>query len=88
MGVYFLWFSSKFKNNKLSNLILDCDVKFIDRLNLFYDNIFIDEFQVFSSDEIDIVYKLREFNGNVFLFGVFYQTTYATSNRGSKNKNL
>ncbi|WP_414048577.1 hypothetical protein [Macrococcus animalis] len=75
-------------NNKISKLILDKEFDFIDRLNKFFDNIFIDEFQDLASDEIDIALKLFEFSGNVYLYGDYFQTTYSTSSRGNKNKGI
>ncbi len=70
-------------SNKLSKLILKSNINYIERLNKFFDSIFIDEFQDLSSDELHIAFSLTQFNGEVKLLGDFFQCTYSTSNRGN-----
>lgn len=85
---YYLNSNKLIYNNKISKFILFNEIDFIGRLNKFFDNVFIDEFQDLSSDEINIAFKLIEFSGNVYLYGDFFQTTYSTSIRGNTNKSM
>jgi len=74
-------------SNQITRLIIDKKIPYIDRLNIFFDTIYIDEFQDIASDELDWTLSLHEFNGDVVLLGDFYQKTYTTSNRGNKSIN-
>ncbi|WP_414055291.1 hypothetical protein [Macrococcus equi] len=85
---FYLNSSSYIYHNKISKFILFCNLDFIGRLNKFFDNIFIDEFQDLASDEVNLILKLVEFSGGVFLYGDFFQTTYSTSTRGNTNKHM
>lgn len=72
-------------SNKLSRLILDADLDFINRLNRFVDKIYIDEFQDIASDELDLFFELAKFSGEVIMLGDYNQITYPTSRRGRTN---
>lgn len=85
---YFMTESGYVYSNKLSFLILKKEFNYIERLNKFFDVIYIDEFQDLSSDELKIAYSLKQFKGSVKLFGDFFQTTFSTSNRGNNMKNV
>jgi DNA helicase-2/ATP-dependent DNA helicase PcrA len=73
---------------QLSREILKNREDHIDRINKFFDCIYIDECQDFSSDDFDWLLNLSKINGKLFLFGDFYQKTFSTSNRGSKGKGI
>ena len=73
---------------QLSREILKNRKDHIDRINKFFDCIYIDECQDFSSDDFDWLLNLSKINGKVFLFGDFYQKTFSTSSRGSKGKGI
>ena len=59
-----------------------------DRLEKYFDNIYIDEIQDFSGHDFNFLLSLIKCNCNIFLVGDFFQHTYDTSRDGSVNKNL
>ncbi len=81
--------SKKMYHSRLAKL---CNEKFIkdiqNRLEKFFDNIYIDEIQDFSGHDFNFVLNMIKCNCNIFLVGDFYQHTYDTSRDGSVNKNL
>lgn len=54
----------------------------------YFDNIYIDEIQDFSSHDFNFLLSIIQCNCNIFLVGNFYQHTYDTSRDGNVNKNL
>lgn len=64
------------------------DNSYLDRIDKFFDCIYVDECQDFESDDFDWLLSLSNLNAEVFLFGDFYQKTFSTSRRGNKGKGI
>ena len=60
----------------------------MDRIDKFFDCIYVDECQDFESDDFDWLLSLSNLNAEVFLFGDFYQKTFSTSRRANKGKGI
>ena len=60
----------------------------MDRIDKFFDCIYVDECQDFESDDFDWLLSLSNLNAEVFLLGDFYQKTFSTSKRGNKGKGI
>lgn len=60
----------------------------INRIEKYFDNIYIDEIQDFSGNDFNFILNIIKCRCNCFLVGDFYQHTYDTSRDGSVNKNL
>lgn len=71
---------------KLCNEVLIAQIK--QRLEKYFDNIYIDEIQDFSGHDFNFLLSIIQCNCNMFLVGDFYQHTYDTSRDGNVNKNL
>lgn len=69
------------KQRKLDHLYLD-------RIDHFFDFIFVDECQDFESYDFDWMLRLSKLNATVYLLGDFYQKTYSTSLSGNKGKGI
>ena len=54
------------------------------RLNLFYDEIYIDEFQDFREHDFDLIVKLSKALDNVTLVGDYYQHSVSAQNNSGK----
>lgn len=54
------------------------------RLNLFYDAVFIDEFQDFREHDYELIIKLTKLLGNVVLVGDYYQHSVSARNNTGK----
>lgn len=75
-------------SNQLSRFLLQKDVPYIERINRFFDKVFIDEVQDFASDDFDWLMSLGKLNIPVTAVGDFYQSTFYSSQRGNKGKNI
>ena len=64
------------------------DNSYLERIDRFFDCIYVDECQDFESDDFDWLLSLSNLNAEVFLFGDFYQKTFSTSRRGNKGKGI
>ncbi|CAG5604447.1 Viral (Superfamily 1) RNA helicase [Streptococcus pneumoniae] len=64
------------------------DNSYLDRIDKFFDCIYVDECQDFESDDFDWLLSLSNLNAEVFLFGDYYQKTFSTSRRGNKGKRI
>ena len=64
------------------------DNSYLDRIDKFFDCIYVDECQDFESDDFDWLLSLSNLNAEVFLFGDFYQKTFSTSRRANKGKGI
>jgi len=77
-----------FFSNMLSKWILDnySEEGIAQRLEMFFDALYIDEFQDLTSYDFDLMLKLGMFSMNMktWLLGDFYQKTYNSSNNGNK----
>ena len=68
---------------KLCNEVLIAQIK--QRLEKYFDNIYIDEIQDFSGHDFNFLLSIIQCNCNMFLVGDFYQHTYDTSRDGNVN---
>jgi DNA helicase-2/ATP-dependent DNA helicase PcrA len=59
-----------------------------ERLEKYFDIIFIDEVQDFASHDFNFLMQILEANVNFFMVGDFYQHTYDSSQDGNVNINL
>ena len=86
-------------HNQLSHALLDGVLKYnkktiefnlsyLDRIDKFFDNIFVDECQDFESYDFDWMLSLSKLDATVYLLGDFYQKTYSTSLLGNKGKGI
>lgn len=64
------------------------DNSYLERIDKFFDCIYVDECQDFESDDFDWLLSLSNLNAEVFLLGDFYQKTFSTSRRGNKGKGI
>lgn len=86
-------------HNQLSHALLDGNLRYkkitkklkhsyLDRIDQFFDLIFVDECQDFESYDFDWMLSLSKLNATVYLLGDFYQKTYSTSLLGNKGKGI
>ncbi|MCL2311529.1 MAG: TGBp1 family protein [Firmicutes bacterium] len=75
-------------SNKLSKLILIKPSQYLNRIDKYFDSIFIDEIQDLASDDFDWLLSLVNLRISVMGVGDFYQSTFSSSIRGKKNKSL
>ena len=54
------------------------------RLNLFYDRVFIDEFQDFREHDYDLIIELSKILNSVLLVGDYYQHSVSAINNSGK----
>ncbi|NQP35179.1 RNA helicase [Streptococcus suis] len=64
------------------------DHSYLERIDKFFDCIYVDECQDFASDDFDWLLSLSNLNAEVSLLGDFYQKTFSTSRRGNKGKGV
>lgn len=64
------------------------DNSYLERIDKFFDCIYVDECQDFESDDFDWLLSLSNLNAEVSLLGDFYQKTFSTSRRGNKGKGI
>lgn len=64
------------------------DQTYLDRIDKFFDHIFVDECQDFESYDFDWMLSLSKLNATIYLLGDFYQKTYSTSSSGNKGKGI
>lgn len=64
------------------------DNSYLERIDKFFDCVFVDECQDFESDDFDWLLSLSKLNAGVLLLGDFYQKTFKTSRRGNKGKGI
>ena len=90
--------ANKFKNGKLaygvknyifdnmiSKFLFDKKIPYIERINEYFDEIYVDEMQDFDSFDFDWLLSLSKTNIKILLVGDFYQRTYSTSKFGNKS---
>ncbi len=76
-------------HNQIALLIL----KFVlpevkNRINKYFNQIFIDEIQDFASYDFDLILEIAKLDKQIYFVGDFYQHTFDTSRTGSKRKSL
>lgn len=59
---------------------------YLKRMDKFFDFVYIDECQDFTSDDFDWMMSLSQLEAEVLLVGDYYQKTFQTSSRGNKGK--
>ncbi|MBO4106875.1 RNA helicase [Streptococcus suis] len=64
------------------------DNSYLERIDKFFDCIYVDECQDFESDDFDWLLSLSNLKAEVLLLGDFYQKTFSTSRRGNKGKGI
>ena len=67
---------------------LQFDNSYLERIDKFFDHIYVDECQDFESDDFDWLLSLSSLKAEVLLLGDFYQKTFHTSKRGNKGKGV
>lgn len=75
-------------HSRLSKVILKEELRYLDRINKYFDSIFIDEAQDFASYDFDWLLSLAETDKSVLAVGDFYQHTFDSSTCGNKNINI
>lgn len=89
LNYYMNIYNRKMYHSRLAKL---CNEKLIndirDRLDKYFDNIYIDEIQDFSGHDFNLLLSIIKCNCNIFLVGDYYQHTYDTSRDGNVNTNL
>ena len=63
-----------------------CTFDYLKRMDKFFDSVYIDECQDFTSDDFDWMMSLSQLEAEVLLVGDYYQKTFQTSSRGNKGK--
>lgn len=76
--------------NRIAKLLIEFDVvpEVIERIEIFFDLVCIDEFQDFAANDFNFICALANANLKMFLVGDFYQHTFDTSRDGNTQKNL
>ena len=69
-------------------LINDSKINYLDRIDNFFDCVYIDEIQDFESYDFDWIISLSKLKAKVWLLGDFYQKTYSTSRDGNKGSGI
>lgn len=72
-------------SNKIAEHIMKSKLPYLDRINKYFDHLFIDEMQDFGSFDLDWMLSLSKTNISITLVGDFYQSTFITSRKGNKN---
>lgn len=75
-------------SSRLSKFILDKKLPYLDRINRFFDKLYIDEVQDLTADDFDWLMTLRSLKIPVILVGDYYQGTFNSSKRGNKGKGI
>lgn len=71
-------------SNKISKVLISRAQEYIDRINQFFDVIYIDEFQDLTAYDFDFALSLAACSIKVIYLGDFYQKTYSSSQVGTK----
>lgn len=76
--------------SRISKYLIEYNVisDVVERINKYFDNIYIDEIQDFASNDFNFVLGLAATQANLLYVGDFYQHTFDTSRDGSTRKNL
>lgn len=89
LNYYMNMFNRKMYHSRLAKL---CNEKLLndiyERLEKYFDNIFVDEIQDFSGHDFNFLLNIIKCKCNILLVGDYYQHTYDTSRDGNVNKNL
>lgn len=75
--------------NRLSKLIINCSLsKTINRIEKYFDYLYIDEIQDFGGNDFNFLINLETIKVNQLLVGDFYQHTFDTSRDGNTNAKI
>ncbi|WP_213809883.1 hypothetical protein [Jeotgalicoccus sp. WY2] len=80
--------NSQIYSNQLSRFIMREELNYLNRIEKYFDHLYIDEVQDLHSDDFDWLMTLSNLKIPVTLVGDFYQSTFATSRRGNKSATL
>ncbi|ARU55860.1 uvrD/REP helicase family protein [Oleiphilus messinensis] len=82
--------SGRLYANRIAKLLIEFDVvpDLIQRIEKFYDLVFIDEFQDFAANDFNLICALAMANVEMRLVGDFFQHTFDTSRDGNTQKSL
>lgn len=83
-----IYMNKYFLTKTFARWLLNSKIQYLDRIDYFFDQVFVDEVQDFASDDLDWITNLANLNIPVLLVGDFFQQTYSTSTRGNKNKGI
>ncbi|KAF0504826.1 RNA helicase [Pediococcus stilesii] len=83
-----IYMNKYFLTKTFAKWLLNSKINYLDRINYFFDDLFVDEVQDFASDDLDWITSLANLSIPVLLVGDFFQQTYSTSTRGNKNKGI
>lgn len=72
-------------DNMISKFLFDYSIPYIERINEFFDEVYIDEMQDFDSYDLDWLLSLANTRIKIWLVGDYYQRTYSTSKSGNKS---
>lgn len=75
-------------SNQLSRFLIKEKVPYLQRINRFFDHLYIDEAQDLTADDLDWMLSLSDLKIPVTLVGDFHQSTFASSRRGKKGKGV
>lgn len=75
-------------SNKMAKYTLENLPDFKQRINRYFDQVYIDEMQDLSSDDFKWMLSLADLEIPVTLVGDFFQSTFSSSTRGNHLKNL
>lgn len=75
-------------SNKLSKFLLDNKSDYIQRIEKYFEKLFIDEVQDLGSYDFDWVLSLGKLGIPTALVGDFYQSTFTSSRHGNKGQSL
>ncbi|HDT9276027.1 TPA: hypothetical protein RF512_000603 [Listeria monocytogenes] len=74
--------------NMISKFLFDESIPYLERIDEFFDEIYIDEMQDFDSYDLDWLLSLARTKIKVWLVGDYYQRTYSTSKSGNKSSTV
>lgn len=75
-------------SNKISKVLLKKSDDYIDRINRFFDIVYIDEFQDLTSYDFEFALSLIACSAKIIYLGDFYQKTYSSSHVGNKGARI
>lgn len=75
-------------HNRMAKYILENILDFKQRMDRYFDEVFIDEMQDLASDDFKWMLSLKDLEIPVTLVGDFFQSTFASSRRGNHLGNL
>lgn len=75
-------------HNRMAKYILENLLEFKQRMDRYFDEVFIDEMQDLASDDFNWMLNLKDLEIPVTLVGDFFQSTFASSRRGNHLGNL